>query len=801
MMINHIITSSLVIVFVLLIGTIFENKISACMKYSLWLLVIFKLLLPIPGVESKIHIMNYIRSFTEVARDRIELFAEEGADLLLDETLVMADNTSELSNHIVSHDFEENLHTDTNGNYKPETIIVDETVEKTNGTTTVFAIIKGVYLAGVFGTLSVIIISNLRFSKSFKKKRKYIKTYKGKLPVYKIEDYYGAWLYGGFSPAIIVGNNKDLTIEQQHMILLHEYIHYMHGDHIWFVIRSLCVVLYWYNPLVWLAVSVSRRDSELACDESTMKRIGKKQRITYGQTLLEIVSKSSGKKDIMSTAFLNSTTAAGGKDEMKKRILMISKGRKTSRIALILAIILSVVCIGCTFGEPVKEGVPGTDSSASVQKIESNDFQGSDVTEDDCATETILEADEITQKYTNVYDKPQKDKICILIQPSELRKQLNYYYIPEDKVQEDLKKLLYNTKLVPKEEWGKTKGKLGFTCGWSLEYDDKQYEVFESGYMLGYDNEALENSFYEQNPELIDKVNNLLVQELNYGSVDINTIMDVTSATLSVKASRTDYQLCEQTITDKDKLKALELWFRNAKRVSGGYDCENASAALVLKTSNGEEIRISLAADGCTVFAINGVYYDYKPADKKVEVWYRNHVFDLFDQIPNAFEEEVITYNGKEYKKSELSNATLQWLELSELERSYSSYFPPEFLIFDETWGITLEAENITPTGLTIVCTQSGGEPTGELQTGGYYFLEKWTQKNGWQLVPCFAEITWAEEAWIIPINDTCQWEVNWKGIYGELSGGKYRIGKIIEDFRGSEDFDTATYYAEFYIE
>ena len=61
MMINHIITSSLIIIFVLIMGTIFENKISACLKYSLWLLVAVRLLLPIPRVESKIHIIYFCK--------------------------------------------------------------------------------------------------------------------------------------------------------------------------------------------------------------------------------------------------------------------------------------------------------------------------------------------------------------------------------------------------------------------------------------------------------------------------------------------------------------------------------------------------------------------------------------------------------------------------------------------------------------------------------------------------------------------------------------------------------------------
>ena len=58
------------------------------------------------------------------------------------------------------------------------------------------------------------------------------------------------------------------------------------------------------------------------------------------------------------------------------------------------------------------------------------------------------------------------------------------------------------------------------------------------------------------------------------------------------------------------------------------------------------------------------------------------------DELSDIEAEETITYNGKEYKKSELCNATLHWLELSEQERMFSSYMPPEFMIFEETWGI-----------------------------------------------------------------------------------------------------------------
>ncbi len=169
----------------------------------------------------------------------------------------------------------------------------------------------------------------------------------------------------------------------------------------------------------------------------------------------------------------------------------------------------------------------------------------------------------------------------------------------------------------------------------------------------------------------------------------------------------------------------------------------------------------------------------------------------------NRVSGDLIEYNGRIYKKSELSDATLQWLELSEQERMLSSYFPPEFMVFAEKWGVTLTATNITPTGLTLQCTQSGGRPTGDLQTGSWYVLETWTQQDGWQQVnyrPQEYEPMWTQEAWTIPINDTCEWKVNWEWLYGQLPEGKYRIGKEITDFRGTGDYDATIYYAEFEI-
>lgn len=179
---------------------------------------------------------------------------------------------------------------------------------------------------------------------------------------------------------------------------------------------------------------------------------------------------------------------------------------------------------------------------------------------------------------------------------------------------------------------------------------------------------------------------------------------------------------------------------------------------------------------------------------------------EKINEVKGASEEaeETIIYNGKEYKKSELCNDTLYWLELSEEERIASSYMPPEFMEFIETWGVTLVAEDVTPTSLTIKCTQSGGEVTGELQTGSWFVLESWTQEDGWKevdYVPQKYDVAWTEEAWKISTDATTEWKVNWEWLYGKLPAGKYRIGKEIMDFRATGDYNTMIYFAEFNIE
>ena len=116
-------------------------------------------------------------------------------------------------------------------------------------------------------------------------------------------------------------------------------------------------------------------------------------------------------------------------------------------------------------------------------------------------------------------------------------------------------------------------------------------------------------------------------------------------------------------------------------------------------------------------------------------------------------------------------------------------------------WGLTLSAKDVTPSGLTLVCTQSGGEPTGELMTGEEYYLIVWREGHWRMVVPVIENYAWNSLAhWISEDADT-MFEIDWEWLYGELKPGTYRLVKGFTELRENGNHRDADYWVEFVIE
>ncbi len=115
-------------------------------------------------------------------------------------------------------------------------------------------------------------------------------------------------------------------------------------------------------------------------------------------------------------------------------------------------------------------------------------------------------------------------------------------------------------------------------------------------------------------------------------------------------------------------------------------------------------------------------------------------------------------------------------------------------------WGLTLSVKDVTPTGLTLVCTQNGGNPTGRLTCGTDYRLL--VSENGkWKNVPTvLEEYGWDDLGYRLLEGKDTEFELSWEWLYGTLTAGTYRLAKEFSDHRGPGDYDTAMYWVEFKI-
>ena len=130
---------------------------------------------------------------------------------------------------------------------------------------------------------------------------------KNRLPaVYVADGISSPCLYGfpGREAVYLTADVIDVAERLRHVVV-HELVHKKHGDGFWAVLRSALVTVYWFHPLVWAAAVCSKRDCELACDEGALTWLGEEERVSYGETLLSIITRKGRASDLVYTATTN----------------------------------------------------------------------------------------------------------------------------------------------------------------------------------------------------------------------------------------------------------------------------------------------------------------------------------------------------------------------------------------------------------------------------------------------------------------------------------------------------------------
>ncbi|MBQ4048455.1 MAG: hypothetical protein IJC93_08815 [Clostridia bacterium] len=340
-MIEWIISATVLLAVLLLLRLCLKGRIGLRLQYALWLLAAVRLLVPFSLGTSRLSVMNPVEH-SDFYRAAVATEA------------TTAPNSSAPT--VVEPDVPPIL--PSTGTAPAAPVRPIEPITPVTPVTPVFPadpqpepeeslwvrlgrIAKIVWMVGGAGMLLALAAVNLHLAARLKRSRTPLQT-DSSLPVWQSNAVQTPCLFGLWRPTIYVTAETAADETVLHHCLRHEETHYRHGDHLWAVVRALCLAIHWYNPLVWLAAFCSKTDAELACDESTIRTLGESERAAYGRTLLTLTA--AARPPVLAVA----TTMTDGK-RIKERIKLIVRKPKTAVLTLIAVIVIAAVAVGCTY--------------------------------------------------------------------------------------------------------------------------------------------------------------------------------------------------------------------------------------------------------------------------------------------------------------------------------------------------------------------------------------------------------------------------------------------------------------------
>ncbi len=128
--------------------------------------------------------------------------------------------------------------------------------------------------------------------------------------------------YGLFRPVILLPKGVDWEDGQiMPYVLAHEYAHIRRWDAAAKLALTAALCVHWFNPLVWLMVSLANRDIEMACDQAALRQLGQGARRAYAMALIRMEEARGGWSPVSSSF---------SKNAVEERIVTMMKWKKTS---------------------------------------------------------------------------------------------------------------------------------------------------------------------------------------------------------------------------------------------------------------------------------------------------------------------------------------------------------------------------------------------------------------------------------------------------------------------------------------
>lgn len=311
-MLREVLTVSALILAVLLVRAIFKNRVPKRMVYTLWLVVLVKLCLP--GTLVSLPVLPAEEAAAPVQRvelPALPLPAQQPAQAVTQPQMPVQQPVSP----------------------------VQEAAEAPAKPLTAMQIFQIVWAGGSALLGSWLLGTWLVFTVRLHKSRRFLGRH-GRTRIY-ISSTVKSPCLAGLVPAVYLTEDV-LQTDSTELILRHELTHLRHLDHLWSFCRTAAVIAYWWNPFIWLAAILSKRDAELACDEAVAAGLSDAQRLVYARAILAQAPRKAA-----------ALSLAG--PPVKERILFLTKKQRTSVLCVILALLLIISAAGCSLTELTRQ--------------------------------------------------------------------------------------------------------------------------------------------------------------------------------------------------------------------------------------------------------------------------------------------------------------------------------------------------------------------------------------------------------------------------------------------------------------
>lgn len=330
-----LLTSSALILALLALRQLFRRTVSRRMQYALWLLVLVRLLVPVNVGTLAHNVLSAAAPVQAVVEERLDtpvLYVQDGTERRPAQLLPGKESQGEPLSPPSD---------------AAQSAPADEyyTVTPTYRTVTLSEALTYVWYAGMAGVGAWFLFTNLRFARALRKARTPYRVEGCRYPVYLVSALPSPCLFGVLRPAVYLNEKALQSPDALRFVLAHEQTHARHLDPLWSLLRGVCLTVYWFDPLVWLAAVLSREDCELACDEGTLRALGADERAAYGKALLALVPVC----DKPQNPLLGATTMTSGKRSLKERITRIAENRQAKAAAVFAVVALAALVCAVSF--------------------------------------------------------------------------------------------------------------------------------------------------------------------------------------------------------------------------------------------------------------------------------------------------------------------------------------------------------------------------------------------------------------------------------------------------------------------